>query len=382
MGLAGRGRAQDAAANAVGAERGILTSVSGHTLCLPVPTVSHGRCPVAPCGAGHACPQPSDVREWRGPALLQPPSVPKGAPPELGAQGTWATSRVQEAGAWNCVAPGSLTHPDPFKMPATSSAPPHFLSPLLPKSDIGREHCRFPSLSLCHMTNISVFLPNDPGATATWILFPESDPNRPAAATDLHCWLHHVDHVSCRWGRGPGAPSDVQYRMFWRDARGPDPAHPAGQVQWQRHCPRELGDAEPIPPRVRVPAGNPQGSSLRAGNRAHLREPLPGPNPRLRLLPSPGEAIRHCRLQCLEPGRGIGLWPWGAEPGDSDDGGDACGSGGGTDGAGDPAAALPEASAPTHPKPQGPHGGESGARRAAWEAALPEECEVTQVMEA
>ncbi|XP_040597125.1 interleukin-3 receptor subunit alpha-like isoform X3 [Mesocricetus auratus] len=219
MGLAGRGRAQDAAANAVGAERGILTSVSGHTLCLPVPTVSHGRCPVAPCGAGHACPQPSDVREWRGPALLQPPSVPKGAPPELGAQGTWATSRVQEAGAWNCVAPGSLTHPDPFKMPATSSAPPHFLSPLLPKSDIGREHCRFPSLSLCHMTNISVFLPNDPGATATWILFPESDPNRPAAATDLHCWLHHVDHVSCRWGRGPGAPSDVQYRMFWRDAR-------------------------------------------------------------------------------------------------------------------------------------------------------------------
>lgn len=86
-------------------------------------------------------------------------------------------------------------------------------------SDIGREHCRFPSLSLCHMTNISVFLPNDPGATAAWILFPESDPNRPAAATDLHCWLHHVDHVSCRWGRGPGAPSDVQYRMFWRDAR-------------------------------------------------------------------------------------------------------------------------------------------------------------------
>ncbi|XP_051034522.1 interleukin-3 receptor subunit alpha [Phodopus roborovskii] len=80
----------------------------------------------------------------------------------------------------------------------------------------GRQHCVFPSLSRCHVTNLTVFAPGRGGAA--WVLFPASDPNRAAAAADLRCWLHRVSRLSCRWGRGPGAPDDVQYRMFWRDA--------------------------------------------------------------------------------------------------------------------------------------------------------------------
>lgn len=88
-------------------------------------------------------------------------------------------------------------------------------SPVWPEP--GGRSCLFPSLSLCHVTKFTVFNDDDPEVNA-WILFPESDPNRAAAATDVRCSLHHVDRISCRWGRGRGAPSDVQYRMFWRDA--------------------------------------------------------------------------------------------------------------------------------------------------------------------
>ncbi|XP_035309643.1 interleukin-3 receptor subunit alpha-like [Cricetulus griseus] len=88
-------------------------------------------------------------------------------------------------------------------------------SPVWPEP--GGRSCLFPSLSLCHVTKFTVFNDDDPEVNA-WILFPESDPNRAAAATDVQCSLHHVDRISCRWGRGRGAPSDVQYRMFWRDA--------------------------------------------------------------------------------------------------------------------------------------------------------------------
>ncbi|XP_038185717.1 interleukin-3 receptor subunit alpha-like isoform X2 [Arvicola amphibius] len=81
----------------------------------------------------------------------------------------------------------------------------------------GHTYCTFLSLSLCHVTNFSVFLRGDPGSTAQ-IRFPESDPDRALAATDLRCWVHDVDVMTCRWGRGPGAPEHAQYRMFWRKA--------------------------------------------------------------------------------------------------------------------------------------------------------------------
>ncbi|KAK7795193.1 hypothetical protein U0070_024793 [Myodes glareolus] len=80
-----------------------------------------------------------------------------------------------------------------------------------------RPYCTFASLSLCHVTNFSVFLEEDPGSAA-WIQFPESDTDRASAATDLHCWVHDVDVMTCRWGRGPGADEHAQYRMWWRDA--------------------------------------------------------------------------------------------------------------------------------------------------------------------
>lgn len=79
------------------------------------------------------------------------------------------------------------------------------------------QYCRFSSLSLCHVTNFSVFLQGDPDSAA-WIRFPESDPDRASAATNLSCRVHDVDVMTCRWGRGPGAPQHAQYRMWWRDA--------------------------------------------------------------------------------------------------------------------------------------------------------------------
>ncbi|KAM7339379.1 hypothetical protein ACRRTK_002863 [Alexandromys fortis] len=82
----------------------------------------------------------------------------------------------------------------------------------------GGSFCRFSSLSLCHVTNFSVFLYRDPHRSAASILFPESDPDRASAATNLSCWVHDVDVMTCRWGRGPGAPEDARYRMFWRGA--------------------------------------------------------------------------------------------------------------------------------------------------------------------
>lgn len=85
------------------------------------------------------------------------------------------------------------------------------------RAPAGRTYCKFPSLSLCHVTNFTVYIQEDPGSAA-WILFPESDPDRASAATDLNCWVHDVDVMTCRWGRGPGAGEHAQYRMFWRNA--------------------------------------------------------------------------------------------------------------------------------------------------------------------
>ncbi|XP_057617228.1 interleukin-3 receptor subunit alpha-like [Chionomys nivalis] len=80
-----------------------------------------------------------------------------------------------------------------------------------------RTYCTFTSLSLCHVTEFSVSLYRDRSSTAR-IRFPESDPDRASAATNLTCWVHDVDVMTCRWGRGPAAPRDAQYRMFWRRA--------------------------------------------------------------------------------------------------------------------------------------------------------------------
>ncbi|XP_055461190.1 interleukin-3 receptor subunit alpha isoform X2 [Psammomys obesus] len=44
------------------------------------------------------------------------------------------------------------------------------------------------------------------------------DGDRAAAATPPHCRVDHATGMRCRWGPGPRAPRDVQYRMFWRDA--------------------------------------------------------------------------------------------------------------------------------------------------------------------
>ncbi|XP_028631452.1 interleukin-3 receptor subunit alpha-like isoform X1 [Grammomys surdaster] len=86
----------------------------------------------------------------------------------------------------------------------------------------GQLQCSFQSVSLCHVTNYSVFPEKHEDMVAS-ILFPTSDPNRGAAARDLHCWVHDVQRMTCRWGRGPAAPEDVRYRMFWRDAEeGPE----------------------------------------------------------------------------------------------------------------------------------------------------------------
>lgn len=78
-------------------------------------------------------------------------------------------------------------------------------------------HCRLSSLSLCHVTELRVFRDHDPSSKAS-IWFPESDPDRASAATNLSCRVHDVDIMTCRWGRGHAAPEDAQYRMFWRDA--------------------------------------------------------------------------------------------------------------------------------------------------------------------
>ncbi|XP_075814515.1 interleukin-3 receptor subunit alpha-like [Microtus pennsylvanicus] len=97
------------------------------------------------------------------------------------------------------------------------------------RADPHSTHCRFPSLSLCHVTDLCVFrvrdlsLPScirfpEPDPDCACMRFPESDPDRASAATNLSCWVHDVDVMTCRWGRGPAAPEDAQYWMFWRDA--------------------------------------------------------------------------------------------------------------------------------------------------------------------
>ncbi|XP_029325181.1 interleukin-3 receptor subunit alpha isoform X3 [Mus caroli] len=95
-------------------------------------------------------------------------------------------------------------------------------------ADPGLARCSFQSLSLCHVTNFTVFLGKD-SAVAGSIRFPPDDGgNHEAAAQDLRCWVYE-GQLSCRWGRGPKAAGDVHYRMFWRDVRL-GPAH-------DRECP-------------------------------------------------------------------------------------------------------------------------------------------------
>ncbi|XP_076797830.1 interleukin-3 receptor subunit alpha-like isoform X1 [Arvicanthis niloticus] len=82
----------------------------------------------------------------------------------------------------------------------------------------GQLLCTFEFISLCHVTNFTVLLGDDTEAAA-FILFPASDPNRGAAAWDLRCWVHDLQLMTCRWRRGPEAPEDVSYRMYWRDSK-------------------------------------------------------------------------------------------------------------------------------------------------------------------
>lgn len=86
------------------------------------------------------------------------------------------------------------------------------------RADPAGHSCSFPTLSHCHVTNFTVFLEGHEN-DAAHLRFQPRDPNRAAAAHGLRCWVHDVDWLSCRWGRGPGATQDVRYRMFLRDAR-------------------------------------------------------------------------------------------------------------------------------------------------------------------
>lgn len=103
------------------------------------------------------------------------------------------------------------------------------------RADPAGHSCSFPALSHCHVTNFTVF-PEGQEKDAAHLCFQPRDPNRAAAARNLHCWVHDVDWLSCRWGRGPGATRDVRYRMFLRDARH-SPDH-------DRECPRYEVDSQ------------------------------------------------------------------------------------------------------------------------------------------
>ncbi|XP_046299400.1 interleukin-3 receptor subunit alpha isoform X1 [Marmota monax] len=78
-------------------------------------------------------------------------------------------------------------------------------------------YCRYETLSLCTVTNYTVTVDQPP--FATWILFPEPDENPGTAPANLDCWVHDVDFMSCEWAVGRTAPGDVQYRLYWKDAR-------------------------------------------------------------------------------------------------------------------------------------------------------------------
>nr|XP_040142854.1 interleukin-3 receptor subunit alpha [Ictidomys tridecemlineatus] len=78
-------------------------------------------------------------------------------------------------------------------------------------------YCRYETLSLCTVTNYTVTVDQPP--FATWILFPERDENPGTAPANLDCWVHDVDFMSCQWAVGRAAPGDVQYRLYWKDAR-------------------------------------------------------------------------------------------------------------------------------------------------------------------
>ncbi|XP_076797832.1 interleukin-3 receptor subunit alpha-like isoform X3 [Arvicanthis niloticus] len=124
-------------------------------------------------------------------------------------------SRGRECAGWAGPQPGvlavvratpDLSRHDPRAAAATEQAPE------------GQLLCTFEFISLCHVTNFTVLLGDDTEAAA-FILFPASDPNRGAAAWDLRCWVHDLQLMTCRWRRGPEAPEDVSYRMYWRDSK-------------------------------------------------------------------------------------------------------------------------------------------------------------------
>ncbi|XP_060230804.1 interleukin-3 receptor subunit alpha isoform X2 [Meriones unguiculatus] len=97
-------------------------------------------------------------------------------------------------------------------------------------AEVGRPRCSFRSLSHCHMTEFSVSLPSNHSVARATLLFPEADGDRAAAATPPRCQVDLATGMTCRWGPGPRAPRDVQYRMFWRDA--------AQGRNRDRECPR------------------------------------------------------------------------------------------------------------------------------------------------
>ncbi|XP_017171355.1 interleukin-3 receptor subunit alpha isoform X11 [Mus musculus] len=90
-------------------------------------------------------------------------------------------------------------------------------------ADPGLARCSFQSLSLCHVTNFTVFLGKDRAVAGSIQFPPDDDGDHEAAAQDLRCWVHE-GQLSCQWERGPKATGDVHYRMFWRDVRSPSPS--------------------------------------------------------------------------------------------------------------------------------------------------------------
>ncbi|KAM6151190.1 interleukin-3 receptor subunit alpha [Rhynchocyon petersi] len=82
------------------------------------------------------------------------------------------------------------------------------------------------------VTNYTITVTSGP-QFSTWLLYPEPGcPNivilspsvlaspegklRGASATNLSCWIHHVDFLDCSWAVGPAAPVDIQYHLFFR----------------------------------------------------------------------------------------------------------------------------------------------------------------------
>ncbi|VTJ89448.1 Hypothetical predicted protein [Marmota monax] len=55
--------------------------------------------------------------------------------------------------------------------------------------------------------------------TSLPLIFASVDENPGTAPANLDCWVHDVDFMSCEWAVGRTAPGDVQYRLYWKDAR-------------------------------------------------------------------------------------------------------------------------------------------------------------------